>query len=72
MDLRTNNSTIEGKILHSFEYQGVQYVIWSEHEEEPEEAHLLRQQNQQLVHIDDEEEWEQVTEYVDEYLYNQQ
>lgn len=62
---------IQGEILFMLSHGGGKYVVLKRNMDAIDDAYLFRYEQEQLVDIDDEQEWEQIAEMVDQYLFDQ-
>lgn len=58
-----------GTILYRFTYQGAEYAVIQREQDSKDDLYLYRLQQEQLLEIEDEQEWEQAAEYLDQSLY---
>jgi hypothetical protein len=56
-------------IVHEMEVDGKHYALMRKHGEYYDDAYLFRMELQEAVHIEDEAEWEKISEAVDEWFY---
>jgi hypothetical protein len=58
-----------GTILHRFTYQGAEYAVIQKEHDSQDDLYLYRLQQEQLLEIEDEQEWEQAADYLDQSLF---
>ena len=56
-------------ILHRFTYRGIEYAVISSDQNSFDDLYLYRFQNNQLLEIENEQEWEQAADYLDQSLH---